>query len=213
VRHPSRCGYTTALALVAVCLALLPTCTSAQTPPDLVIEGIALVPAVARPGDVVTALVTVRNVGDAPAAPSTVGLHLTTSKDAPLDVATALGALTVNGLASDAAVQLPLSFTVPEVAPGYLYVVARADTTGILAEASEGNNRRTRRLEVTRPDLAVSGLSLSPAAARAGDTVTLDVTVRNAGRVPAHASSVGIYFAAISGSPIVIAKLFFSFAV
>ena len=52
------------------------------------------------------------------------------------------------------------------------------------------------------PDVVVAGLTLAPASARAGDTVTATVTVRNQGSGPADASLVGLYFGISSGSPL-----------
>ena len=198
--RPSRHLWTTGLAaaLVTLCL-VLPVRTSAQSPPDLVVGGVSLTPSVARAGDTVTALVTVRNAGRGPADPSTVDLYLARAANASPDSATALGTLTVDALAPGASIQLPLSFTVPALPRGYVYVIAQADAPGRLAEAYESNNRAARVLEVTSPDVVVSALSLSTRVARAGDTVNAAVTVRNIGRVPADASRVGLFLVGTAG--------------
>ena len=53
-----------------------------------------------------------------------------------------------------------------------------------------------------RPDVVSTGLTLTPASARAGDPVTAVVTVRNQGTGPAGPSLVGLYLGASSGSPL-----------
>jgi hypothetical protein len=155
---------------------------------------VSLVPSIARAGDVATALVTVRNAGDAPAAPSTIGLYLGPGGSTSVDVGLELGALDVGGLKPGAELQLPLSFTVPEVSPGYFPVIALADPAGAMVEISKANNRRMARLQVARADLVVEGMSVRPGTARAGDTVSLRVRVRNQARVSAEASEGAIYF-------------------
>ena len=187
-----------AAALVTLCLAL-PARTSAQSAPDLVVRSVTLSPAAARAGDAVTALVTVRNAGGRPAEPSTVDLYLARTPNASPDSATALGTVVVEALAPGASIGLPLTFTVPQLPRGRVYVIALADASGSLAEAYEGNNRAARVLEVTSPDVVVSAISLSPRVARAGDTVNAAVTVRNIGRVPADASSIGLFLVGTAG--------------
>ena len=179
--------------LLAIGLALVPTHTSAQASADLVVGGLSLTPSVARAGDTVTGLMTVRNAGARQADPSTVGLYLA-RWGAPLTEAAALGTLVVHSLAPGVSVQLPLSFPVPAVAPGYFQVIAMADVAGAVTETSDANNRRVARLYVAVPDLVVNALSVTPGTARAGDTVSVRVRVRNQGRVPAEATEGAIYF-------------------
>ncbi len=191
---------TPTLLLAVLLFALWPIRTALAQPPDVVVSSLTLTPGAARVGDPVTATVTVRNQGSGVAGSSLVGLYLGTSSGAPLTSAVPLGSLAVADLAPGAAQQLSVSFTVPSVAPGSFSVIAAADQAGALAENNETNNRRAATLQVTHTDLTVSGLTLAPWHARAGDTVTASVTVHNAGLVPANASTVRLYFEPGSGA-------------
>ncbi len=51
-------------------------------------------------------------------------------------------------------------------------------------------------------DVVVTSLTLTPGSARAGDSVTATVTVRNQGSNPAGPSQVGLYLGTSSGSPL-----------
>jgi subtilase family serine protease len=171
--------------------------------PDVAVSDLTLTPAAARVGDSVTASVTVRNRGGAAAAPSSVALLAVSGAVSP-PATIALGSLAIGSLESGASQTVSRTFTVPAVPTGWLSIVTVADPAAALTESDEGNNRRTARLRVTVPDLAVSKPTLTPAYARVGDTVTATVIVRNAGQVPADQSRLRVGFDPGSGAPAIV---------
>ncbi len=173
--------------------------------PDLTVQDLRLSPPVTRARDSVTATVTIRNSGRVPADPAPIALYVAPSADTPLQLATPIGTTTTPTLPAGGSAALPVTFSVPNVAPGTFQIVAVVDGPGRIAETSNANNRRATSLRVTFPDLTPSGLSLAPSVARARDAVTATVTVRNAGPVPADAASVNLYFAPSAGTPLELA--------
>jgi hypothetical protein len=90
--------------------------------------------------------------------------------------------LAADGLAPKTSLQISGSFIVPPVNPGWLSVIAVADEAGAVTESYTTNNRRAASLPITLADLTVSRLTLAPAHARAGDTVTATAVICNAGQ-------------------------------
>ena len=127
-------------------------------------------------GDSITVTLTVSNPGDR-AIQGDVDLRALTSAGD-----TVLTTWPVDLLAggSDTLVH---TLTVDASTYGFLAV---ADPMGQVFELDEGNNR-ARRIVRSRPDLTVGydNLTFAPTAPRAGDPVTVSVTVRNAGTADA----------------------------
>ena len=74
---------------------------------------------------------------------------------------------------------------------GDVIFTATADSGGVVAETDESNNMRSATVHVreAKPDLVVSGISVSPSTPKAGDTVTIAATILNQGAVPVAAGS------------------------
>jgi subtilase family serine protease len=154
--------------------------------PDLLVTAVTA-PAKALPGQGVSLSGTVQNVGTAllPAQTSTLAYYL--SADAILDGGDVLlGTRLVPGLAAGAASAGATSVTIPAgTAVGSYFVIARADETGAIAEANEGNNTRvTAAPIVVGPDVAVT-VATGPSGAAPGVPMSIANTVVNNGAAPA----------------------------
>ena len=79
-----------------------------------------------------------------------------------------------------------------DVAPGFYYVVARADSNGVIAETSETNNDRASGTVRVGGDLIVASLSASTIA-MANGPITITDTTTNSGTAPMAASATGFY--------------------
>jgi subtilase family serine protease len=166
---------------------------------DLTVARVTLAPSHARTGDTVTATAVIRNGGQVPAQASAVRLLFETGAGAPPAV---VGSRSTEPLAAGESRELSFTFTVPSVpARRAYYVWAQVDADGGLLETNEGNNRNGAWLDVTIPDLTISGLSLRPAPARAGDPVSAIVVVRNSSPVPAGGTTLRLYFETAAGAP------------
>jgi hypothetical protein len=109
--------------------------------------------------------------------------------------------LAADGLAPKTSLQISGSFIVPPVNPGWLSVIAVADEAGAVTESYTTNNRGAASLPITLADLTVSRLTLAPAHASAGDTVTATAVICNAGQVAADTSAVRLLFETASSVP------------
>ena len=118
------------------------------------------------------------------------------SRNSLLDAGdTPLGAAGVPALAPGTLQDATVTATLPpDLAPGYYYVIAKADADGVESETQESNNA-TARLVTVGPDLVVSALS-APASAGAGSVVALAITVKNQGGGAAAASLARFYLSA-----------------
>ena len=87
---------------------------------------------------------------------------------------------TITNLAAGATSTLTQQITLPAWAPaGRQYLIAKADAPDLIPELDEGNNTRSRAIDIG-PDLRVSDMTV-PATAAAGDAIQVtDITV-NAG--------------------------------
>jgi hypothetical protein len=153
--------------------------------PDLIVESLTHSPLNPTTASVITFTAAVRNIGSAPAGPSTVKLRV--------------GGETFGQ-----------DFAVPDLDIGASYTVTRsillgvaqnyratavADAGAAVNEVNEGNNTRTDDFRVTTalgPDLVVRGLTVSPANPTTGDVITFRVTVANVGDAPAGASTLNL---------------------
>ena len=195
-------GYVSAVSLAG--------CPSTSPPPapapraDLIVAGIAA-PASTTPGATLSLTVTTRNAGTANAAGSTTRVYL--SRDGAVDSGdVVLGAATVAGLAAGALDTSTLTVTIPGgTAPGAWRLVARGDAGAVVTEANESNNTLAVSLDIASTagtpgsgetpgtgDLTVSSLR-APRRVTAGETITVEVTVRNHGTTAVRASSTAVY--------------------
>jgi hypothetical protein len=80
--------------------------------------------------------------------------------------------------------------------PGASFILARADALDAVPESEEGNNVTVRPLEIGDfVDLTLTAIS-GPASVKAGAAMTVAVTARNAGTVPAGPFRITLYLGA-----------------
>ena len=149
--------------------------------PDLVVTAVKA-PAYAAAGQTYVVSDTTANRGTGGAGASHTRLYF--SRDPRVDPGDAdVGAHPVAALPANAGASSATGITVPPgTATGKYYLIAAADVAGAVTESNESNNTRARRMYVG-PDLTVSGLTSSVAAAAAGTQVSLADTTRNLGAV------------------------------
>ena len=141
-------------------------------------------PASAAPGKAFAITDTVKNQGATTAALFTTRFYL--SLDAAKDAGDArlTGSRAVATLAAGAQSAGTTTVTIPLTAPPGTYrLLACADDTLVVAEASDANNCRAAAatIVVGRPDLVETAVSNPPAAARPGTSFAVTDTVRNQG--------------------------------
>jgi subtilase family serine protease len=121
--------------------------------PDLTFSSLSLSPITVAAGGTLTVSDTVTNQGAGNAAPSTTRFYLSTNSalDAS-DIALAPGRAVVQ-LSSGGASPGSTSVTIPvDTAPRTYYVIAQADSDGVVAESAENNNVSViRTITVTAP--------------------------------------------------------------
>jgi len=152
-------------------------------------------PARAGRGGIVTVTTTVRNAALSPgmAPPSSVKFYLSSEgvPDVELPPARAIPALGP-GATSTVTTTLLIPAT---AAVGPSLLIARADALDAVIESNEDNNVATLPLEIGDfVDLAIAAVS-GPATVKAGASMTVSMTTRNAGAVPAGPFRVTFYLA------------------
>jgi len=155
-------------------------------------------PARAGRGGTVTVTTIVRNAALAPgmAPPSSLKFYLSTDGVLdPLDVELP-PARAIPALGPGATSTVTTTLLIPATAAvGASFLIARADALDAVIESDEGNNVATLPLEIGDfVDLAISAVS-GPATVKAGAPMTVSVTARNAGAVPAGPFRVTLYLA------------------
>jgi len=145
---------------------------------DLVVSALT-VPAKGGAGATITVSDTTTNSGGGPAAASITRFYLSANStvdagDSPLG-----GAHAVPGLAGGAASTASTSLTLPLVAPGTYYIIARADDDNVVVESKETNNTLFRSISIG-PDLAVTAFT-APNAGGPGASMTVTDTTANQG--------------------------------
>ena len=154
--------------------------------PDLIVSALTG-PALVTPGAAITLSDTTKNQGAVAADASVTRFYWSTNTT--LDAGDlGLGSRSVPALAGLASSgPVATGVTVPAGAGvGTYYVIAVADGTGLVAEASETNNRRTLTVKIG-PDLIVSALTASSTVAP-GASLTISDTTKNQGSFAAGAS-------------------------
>jgi len=168
-----------------------PAPASASTPapaaelsqgPDLIVSGISYSPANPSPGDAVTFLITVKNIGNVQAGPSAAYYYAGTSRgrDLPMD------SIPVGGTAE---VSFIWSAQLKDTT-----ITVIADYYDAVKEMNEGNNMEKRVFSSVRlADLIIKDISWSPASPTVGETVTFTVKISNKGDGTAAPSVVYYY--------------------
>jgi subtilase family serine protease len=115
--------------------------------PDLVVSALTA-PATARAGATISVTDTTKNEGQGVAASTTTRVYLSANTSVDSSDAS-LGSRVVPALAVAQASTATSSITIPAgTPPGSYYLVVRADADGVVAEAGEGNNTRSRAIAI-----------------------------------------------------------------
>ena len=172
------------------------TVGSAPSRPDLSVTALTL-PATGQTGRSLALGSTVKNIGGATAAGTTVRFYL--SGDTTLDAGDVLlGSRVVGALAAGAASTAVTTVTIPAntSAPASYHVIAVADALGQVDETDEANNTfvssATVAIGLYRPDLTLTALTM-PATGATGRPLAISHTVKNAGPAPAGPFTVRFY--------------------
>lgn len=160
------------------------------------IESSLSAPSLASPGQGITVSDTAKNQGTGQAGASVTRLLLST--DAAFSANdVVLGTRNVPTLAAGKTSKVSTAVTIPAgTTPGRYYLLAQADSTGVVGETNETNNVKSRRLDVGA-DFQVSALS-APASAARGATISINVTTLNDGAATTVATTTRIYYSANS---------------
>src|SRR5215831_1430022 len=184
-RSPStRCLHSTtawSLRLIACLISVTAWAVGAAAAgPDLVPTSL-VAPGSASAQQAISVTWTVQNQGSASAVGSWQdGLYLSATPTC-CSGATALGAWPRGGpLAARASYTQVKNASVPDVPAGNYYLVVWADAGGVLGEDRDDNNQRAIPIRITAPDLTPTALT-APAAAPAGQPVSVSWTVKNQG--------------------------------
>ena len=160
-------------------------------PPDLVVSSVS-VPAMGGAGLTVTITDTTANQGSGAAAGSKTSFYLSTNKTYESgDVL--LGSRTISALPAATASTGTTAITIPSgTTAGTYYVVAVADSDGVVAESVETNNVASSAAIAVGPDLTITALT-GPATAAAGGTIVINDTTSDQGGGAAGASVTRFY--------------------
>lgn len=161
---------------------------------DLVVSAFTA-PATAASGATISLSATVLNQGAVPARSTLTDVRFSTDSVANAGDA-AVTSWTTGNLNPGQSEPVARSVTLPVVPPGTYYLVASADTTNLVAEASETNNSRPRAIAIG-PDLVVAGLAAPADAVRGSHIYIADVT-RNVGAARVAGSTTRFYLSADS---------------
>jgi subtilase family serine protease len=154
---------------------------------DLVVT-VLTAPATAGAGLTITVSSTVKNQATAAvtAAASTLAFYL--SPDSTFDPVRLAETRAIGTLAKDAVSTGPTTLTIPAAtAPGSYVLIAAADDLGVVGESNEANNTRTAPMAISRPDLSVTSVAVTPTLAAAGMNVSVTQVVKNLALAPASA--------------------------
>ena len=167
------------------------TIVSDDLPPDLIVSAVTVPAAGGADMDVVVTDTT-RNQGTGASPAASTAFFLSTN----LGVDTAdvlLGNRPVPPLAAGASDTRSTTLRIPAAAAvGTYFVLAKADSEGVVPEQTETNNLRASTVIRIGPDLIVSAVS-APATAAAGGTISVSDTAKNQGGGGADASATRFY--------------------
>jgi subtilisin family serine protease len=161
--------------------------------PDLDITAMSA-PAVAGAGKSISVTDTTKNLGADAAGASQTRFYF--SINAAFETSdTLIGSRSVPVLAAGASSSGSTNVTIPQGTPvGTYYIVGLADGEGVVSETSESNNIYARSIMIG-PDLKIASLT-APAAAAAGQTISVSDASKNAGGDEAGASVTQIFLSA-----------------
>ncbi len=159
---------------------------SADSGPDLTVTDISLFPTNPAIGDTATVTATVKNQGTATCIPSS----LTGYVDGAI-----ITTLPVNSLGPGQSTTVSFIW---EAVPGTHNIKATADVAGTISETDETNNSRTFALTTLASDLTVQAITWTPESPSKGDSVVLNVIVKNQGSLRSSVTRINLY---IDGSP------------
>ncbi len=159
--------------------------------PNLRVTALTLDPAVGGPGAIITATDTTKNVGPGNAPTTTTRFYYSTDNvldDADVEIGHRdVPALAV-GVEDTGATVVTLP---PSATQGTGFVLAQADATSDVVEASETDNTRSASLKLGA-DLHVAAVT-APSVAGPGDTVAVGDTTENQGGAPTPATVTRFY--------------------
>jgi subtilase family serine protease len=174
--------------------------------PDLQVSALTA-PVRGGSGGVIAITDTTRNAGAAGAGSSVTAFYLSSNFTLDAGDVRLASARVVGPIAGGGAATATTNVTLPTVAPGTWYLVARADDQAAVLETVETNNTRFASIAIG-PDLDVITLS-SPSTATAGTSVGVSDTVKNLGRDTAGASVTRFYLSldySFDGSDVLIGQ-------
>ncbi len=168
--------------------------------PDLVIPSLTG-PTCANPGQSITIIDTIKNIGNAPVTSGFV-IRYGLSTDSKPDVNDIeLGSRSIASMGSSGSSNSrSVALTIPSNTPaGTYYLFAQVDSTYAIQESNEGNNWYTSlRIQIPcnqLPDLVVNSLS-GPTCANPGQSLTISHIVKNAGNGAASPFNIDYYLSA-----------------
>jgi uncharacterized repeat protein (TIGR01451 family) len=151
--------------------------------------------AAAIPGSDIAIDDTTTNSGKVGAGASVTRFYLSTDAKFDSGTDTFLSSRAIGPLAAKASSSGSTTVTIPlATALGKYFLIGVADADNAVPETQE-NNKKSRRLQVTLPDLTVTALK-APATAAAGSSILVQDTTNNKAPVPAGASTTKFYLSA-----------------
>ncbi|MEU4242288.1 discoidin domain-containing protein [Actinoplanes sp. NPDC026619] len=165
--------------------------------PDLTVTGLTFSPSAPVETDAVTLTATVKNIGTATAAATTVNFYVG---------ATNVGAANVS--ATNVSGTNVVSLTIPARDAGSYALSAKVDEANTVVETNEANNSYTSPTNlvvtpVSSSDLVASAVTWSPGNPAAGNTVTFSVTIKNQGSAASASGAHGVTLTVLNGSTVV----------
>ncbi len=165
--------------------------------PDLTVYSIN-VPVYGIAGQKISVSNTVKNLGVGVAPPSKLGLYLSVTQTATPwtdNRSVFLGSRSVPSLKLNALSSATTTVAIPPTVPaGSYYLVAVADSGGVVVESNETNNTLAKPITIYTTAANLVAVSVSgPATAQLGQTVTITGTVKNQGFGPGRNFYVNMY--------------------
>ncbi|SFQ65926.1 CARDB domain-containing protein [Hymenobacter arizonensis] len=162
---------------------------------DLTISQIYVSTAPMAPGSAIATSCYINNIGNAPAASSTVGYYLSTNS--VLDAGDVLMLTTPGGTlgANQSFARYDNPVIPAGTTPGSYFILFVADPQNVVAETNENNNVASQQVNVVAPgiDLLIQQPMLSGGPVTPGFSVSAGCAVHNAGNTTAPSSSVDYY--------------------
>ena len=179
----------------------LASATTVQvTRPDLVVTAVSNPPPTIAPGAHFPVADTAKNQGPVVAGSAITRYYLSADAQKGSGDILLVGSRGVPSLAAGAShAGGAITITIPStIALNTYYLLACADDTGIVTELDDGNNclAPATTVQVTRPDLVVTAVSIRPRPGCGAAAFTVTDTVKNQGVVPAASATTRYYLSA-----------------